>query len=319
MTDRELMGGVEPQMPPPEIDSDLDGPDLPDVGRAASNQSPSRRAWRRFRTNKLAVGGLLFLIGAVVVSLLAPLIATDPFAVDLRSILQPPSSEHWLGTDQAGRDVFSRILYGGRVSLLIGFASAFSTVMVGLVLGTVAGYRGKAFDWFFMRLVEVVLSFPTLVLIIFFVTRFGRNVTSIVLVMALFQWPIAGRLVRNMTVAVKELEFVQAARAFGARGVHTTLHHLIPSAVGPLTVAGTLLAAQAILIESALSFLGFGISPPTATWGSILNEAQSLTVLETMPWLWIPPGLLITLTVLAINFVGDGLRDGLDPRASEMT
>lgn len=316
MTDRESSAGVEVGPQVSDRNTDPDGQSR--IEHVSRNQTPFRRAWRRFRANKLAVGGLIFLIAAVIVSLLAPVIANDPFAIDLRSILQPPSTEHWLGTDQAGRDVFSRILYGGRVSLLIGFASAFSTVMVGLVLGTVAGYRGKAFDWLFMRLVEVVLSFPTLVLIIFFVTRFGRNVTSIVLVMALFQWPIAGRLVRNMTVAVKELEFVQAARAFGARGVHTTLHHLVPAAVGPLTVAGTLLAAQAILIESALSFLGFGISPPTATWGSILNEAQSLTVLETMPWLWIPPGLLITLTVLAINFVGDGLRDGLDPRASEL-
>ncbi len=286
---------------------------------AKSHQSPSRRAWRRFRRNKLAMSGLVFLVFVVVLSALGPLIAPDPLAIDLAAVLRPPAWEYWLGTDQAGRDVFARVVSGGRVSLTIGFASAISTVLVGLVLGTIAGYRGGVFDWFFMRLVEVVLSFPTLVLIIFFVTRFGRSVTSIVLVMALFQWPIAGRLVRNMSVAVKELEFVQAARAFGAKGFHTAVRHVLPSAVGPLTVAGTLLVAQAILIESALSFLGFGISPPTATWGSILNEAQSLTILETMPWLWIPAGLLITLTVLAINFVGDGLRDGLDPRASEMT
>lgn len=283
------------------------------------SQSPTRRAWRRFRRNKLAITGLVFLVLITLISALAPWIARDPLAVDLSAVLRPPSLDHWLGTDQAGRDVFSRVLFGGRVSLLIGFASAISTVFIGLVFGTIAGYRGGVFDWIFMRLVEVVLSFPTLVLIIFFVTRFGRNVSSIVLVMALFQWPISGRLVRNMTVAIKELEFVQAAKAFGARGRHTILRHLVPAAIGPLTVAGTLLAAQAILIESALSFLGFGISPPTATWGSILNDAQSLTVLETMPWLWIPPGLLITFTVLAINFVGDGLRDALDPRTSELS
>lgn len=294
--------------------------DLQTAGEASkSDQSPSRRAWRRFRRNKLAMSGLLFLVFVVLLSALGPMIAPDPLAVDLGAVLRAPSWDYWLGTDQAGRDVFARVVSGGRVSLTIGFASAISTVLVGLALGTIAGYRGGAFDWFFMRLVEVVLSFPTLVLIIFFVTRFGRSVTSIVLVMALFQWPIAGRLVRNMSVAVKELEFVQAARAFGAKGFHVAVRHVLPSAVGPLTVAGTLLVAQAILIESALSFLGFGISPPTATWGSILNEAQSLTILETMPWLWIPAGLLITLTVLAINFVGDGLRDGLDPRASEMT
>jgi peptide/nickel transport system permease protein len=284
-----------------------------------SPASPSRRAWRRFRKNRLAMIGLSFLVFVVVISIGAPLIArADPIAIDLSSVLEAPSRDHWLGTDQVGRDVLARVLYGGRISLAIGAASAVSTVFVGLILGTLAGYRGGVVDWFVMRLVEVVLSFPTLVLIIFFVTRFGRNATSIVLVMVLFQWPISCRLVRNMTVAIKEVEFVHAAKGFGAGGFHTALRHVIPAAVGPLTVAGTLLAAQAILIESALSFLGFGISPPTATWGGILTDAQSLTVLESMPWLWIPPGVLITFTVLAINFLGDGLRDALDPRTNSL-
>jgi peptide/nickel transport system permease protein len=261
--------------------------------------------------------GLSFLVFVVLISIGAPLIArADPIAIDLSSVLESPSWDHWLGTDQVGRDVLARVLYGGRISLAIGAASAVSTVFVGLVLGTMAGYRGGIIDWLVMRLVEVVLSFPTLVLIIFFVTRFGRNATSIVLVMVLFQWPISCRLVRNMTIAIKEVEFVHAAKGFGAGGFHTAVRHVIPAAVGPLTVAGTLLAAQAILIESALSFLGFGISPPTATWGGILTDAQSLTVLESMPWLWIPPGVLITFTVLAINFLGDGLRDALDPRTN---
>jgi peptide/nickel transport system permease protein len=214
--------------------------------------------------------------------------------------------------------MLSRLLWGGRVSLTIGFAAAFSTVLLGAILGLLAGYRGGVTDWFIMRLVEIVLSFPSLVLIIFFVTLLGRNLASIILVMVLFQWPLSCRLVRNMTVSIKEWEFVQAARGFGAGGFHTTLRHILPGVVGPLTVAGTLLAATAILLESALSFLGFGISPPTATWGGILNEAQSLTIIETMPWLWIPAGALITMTVLSINFVGDGLRDALDPRLNDL-
>lgn len=283
------------------------------------SQSPSRRAWRRYRQNRLAMMGSAFLIAVVFLSIFAPLLARyDPTAIDIRSTFEPPSRAHWLGTDQVGRDVWARVLYGGRISLAIGAASAISTVLVGLLLGTLAGYRGGIVDWLIMRLVEVVLSFPTLVLIIFFVTRFGRNATSIVLVMVLFQWPISCRLVRNMTIAIKEVEFVHAAKGFGAKGVHTTIRHVLPAAIGPLTVAGTLLAAQAILIESALSFLGFGISPPTATWGGILTDAQSLTVLETMPWLWLSPGLLITLTVLSINFVGDGVRDALDPRTKDL-
>jgi peptide/nickel transport system permease protein len=294
--------------------------DVPDVDAIPTTppRSPTRRALRRFVRNKLAVLGVLILFVVIVASVFAPFFAgLDPSAIDLSSVLNAPSRDHLLGTDQAGRDVLARVLYGGRVSLTIGFAAAASTVLLGLVLGLVAGYRGGVADWIIMRLVEVVLSFPTLVLIIFFITRFGRTVGTIVLVMALFQWPLACRLVRNMTVSIKELEFVHAARAFGARGIHTTMRHVLPAAVGPLTVAGTLLAAQAILVESALAFLGFGIAPPTPSWGGILNEAQSLTVLETMPWLWIPPGLLITLTVLSINFVGDGLRDALDPRVNE--
>jgi peptide/nickel transport system permease protein len=282
-------------------------------------RTPARRAWRRFLRNKLAVTGLAVLTLLVIAAIGAPwLAAADPTSIDLRAILQAPSSDHLLGTDQAGRDVLARVLWGGRISLTIGFAAAASTVLLGSVLGLLAGYRGGAVDWFIMRLVEIVLSFPSLVLIIFFVTLLGRNLGSIILVMVLFQWPLSCRLVRNMTVSIKEWEFVQAARAFGAGGIHTTLRHILPGVIGPLTVAGTLLAATAILLESALSFLGFGISPPTATWGGILNEAQSLTVLETMPWLWIPPGALITVTVLSINFVGDGLRDALDPRINDL-
>jgi peptide/nickel transport system permease protein len=301
------------------LDTELDAGVAPSpVIEGAPIHSPAGRAWRRFRRSKLAMGGLIVLSILVLASLLAPWLAKDPSAIDLGAVLDPPSWDHWLGTDQAGRDVLARLLWGGRVSLTIGFAAAVSTVLLGAILGLLAGYRGGVIDWFIMRLVEIVLSFPSLVLIIFFVTLLGRNLASIILVMVLFQWPLSCRLVRNMTVSIKEWEFVQAARGFGAGGFHTTLRHVLPGVVGPLTVAGTLLAATAILLESALSFLGFGLSPPTATWGSILNEAQSLTIIETMPWLWVPAGALITLTVLSINFVGDGLRDALDPRLNDL-
>jgi peptide/nickel transport system permease protein len=282
--------------------------------------TPIRRAWLRFRRNKLAMTGLVLLVVFVIASIGAPWLATkSPSEIDLRAVLDAPSRKHWLGTDQAGRDVLARVLWGGRVSLTIGFTAAFSTVLFGAILGLIAGYRGGVVDWFIMRLVEVVLSFPSLVLIIFFVTLLGRDLGSIIFVMILFQWPTSCRLVRNMTISIKEWEFVQAARGFGARGIHITLRHILPGVIGPLTVSATLLAANAILLESALSFLGFGIAPPTATWGGILNEARSITVIETMPWLWIPPGALIALTVLSINFVGDGLRDALDPRLNDLT
>jgi peptide/nickel transport system permease protein len=300
----------------------LDPPgDLPEEAEPAKpGQSLARLAWRRFRRNRLAFGGLVFLVIIVLLSAFAPWVArTDPVSLNLRAILQAPSGDHWLGTDQVGRDVLARVLYGGRISLAIGGAAAVSTVFAGMILGLLAGYRGGVIDWIIMRAVEVILSFPTLVLIIFFVTRFGQNARSIVLVVVLFQWPLSCRLVRNMTMSIREVDFVQSAKGFGAGGFHTTVKHILPAAIGPLTVAGTLLAATSILLESALSFLGFGISPPTATWGGILTEAQSLTVLEQTPWLWIPPGLLIALTVLSINFVGDGLRDALDPRTREFT
>ena len=281
--------------------------------------TPIRRAWLRFRRNKLAMTGLVLLVVFVIASIGAPWLATkSPSEIDLRAVLDAPSRKHWLGTDQAGRDVLARVLWGGRVSLTIGFAAAFSTVLFGALLGLIAGYRGGAVDWFIMRLVEVVLSFPSLVLIIFFVTLLGRNLGSIIIVMILFQWPTSCGLVRNMTISMKEWEFVQAARGFGARGIHITLRHILPGVIGPLTVSATLLAAgRPCSCRRCRSSVRNRAAD--RDWGGILNQAQSITVIETMPWLWIPPGALIALTVLSINFVGDGLRDALDPRLNDLT
>ena len=285
------------------------------VVRTRRIQSPSRIAWRRFRRHRLAFGGLIFVVIICLIALAAPWLApADPNEIDLRALRVGPSSEHWLGTDTAGRDVLSRLLYGARVSLTVGVAAAASAAVLGLLLGLLAGVFGGWIDATIMRFVDVFLSFPSLMLILLLVAVLGPSVTTIVVVIALFEWPTACRIVRQMTLSVKETDFVLAARATGSGRLRIMLKHVAPSVIAPLTVVGSLLSAQAILLEAALSFLGLGVKQPQASWGGMLEEAKSLTILEDMPWMWIPPGLAIALTVLAINFIGDGLRDALDPR-----
>jgi peptide/nickel transport system permease protein len=284
-------------------------------GAAPSSQSPLRYALGRFRRHKLALSGLILLIILAILAILAPWISPfDPNTVDLAQFRRAPSSAHWLGTDEAGRDVLSRLLYGARVSLTVGVAAALSAGFIGLTLGLLAGFLGGWVDATVMRLTEVVLSFPSLVVIILLVAVLGPSVTTIVVVIALFEWPTGCRIVRQITRVTKETGFVLAARSVGASNVRLMLKHTIGSVTSPLTVVVTLLSAQAILLEAALSFLGLGVNPPQASWGGMLQSAQSLTVLADYPWLWLPPGIAIALTVLAINFVGDGLRDAFDPR-----
>ncbi len=270
---------------------------------------------RRFRRHRLALTGLVVLVLLVLVAIFAPLLAPyDPNQVDLASFQQPPSAAHWLGTDSAGRDVLSRLIYGTQVSLTVGVAAAISAGVLGLALGLLAGILGGKVDTVIMRIVEVFLSFPSLIVIILLVSILGPSITTIVLVIAVFEWPTACRIVRQMALTLREMDFVLAARAIGCSKLRIMTRHIVGGVVSPLTVVVTLLSAQAILLEAALSFLGLGVTQPQASWGGMLQRAQSLTILESMPWLWLPPGIAIAVTVLAINFVGDGLRDALDPR-----
>jgi peptide/nickel transport system permease protein len=278
-------------------------------------QSPGRIAWRRFRRHRLALGGLGFVGFLVAIAILAPWIAPyDPNVVDLGAFRNPPSGEHWLGTDSAGRDILSRLMHGARVSLTVGVAAALSAAGLGTFLGLLAGVVGGWIDSVVMRAVDVFLSFPSLILILLLVAVLGPSIGTIVMVIAFFEWPTACRIVRQMALSVKEMDFVLAARATGSNLWRIMRKHVAPGVLSPLTVVGTLLSAQAILLEAALSFLGLGVKQPQASWGGMLREAQSLTILEQMPWMWISPGLIIAMTVLAINFIGDGLRDALDPR-----
>ncbi|HEU4999494.1 MAG TPA: oligopeptide ABC transporter permease [Lapillicoccus sp.] len=296
--------------------TDVDLLDRADDGATSTTPlSPLRLALRRFRKHRLAVTGLVVLVLLVLVAIFAPVLAPyDPNQVDLASFQQPPSSAHWLGTDSAGRDVLSRLIYGTQVSLTVGIAAAISAGVLGLALGLMAGILGGKVDSVIMRIVEVFLSFPSLIVIILLVSILGPSITTIVLVIAVFEWPTACRIVRQMALSLREMDFVLAARAIGCSKLRIMTRHIVGGVVSPLTVVVTLLSAQAILLEAALSFLGLGVTQPQASWGGMLQRAQSLTILESMPWLWLPPGIAIAVTVLAINFVGDGLRDALDPR-----
>jgi peptide/nickel transport system permease protein len=291
----------------------IEGPD--DVEELPPIQSPRQIAWRRFKRHRLALGGLAFvgLLGAI--ALLGPWISpADPNTVDLSSLRAPPDGDHWLGTDSAGRDVLSRLISGSRVSLTVGIAAAISAAGLGTLLGLIAGVMGGWVDSVIMRLVDVFLSFPSLMLILLMVSVLGPSISTIIVVIALFEWPTACRIVRQMARSLKEMDFVLAARATGASRWRIMRTHVAPGVLAPLTVVGSLLSAQAILLEAALSFLGLGVKQPQASWGGMLEEAKSLTILEEMWWMWIPPGLAIATTVLAVNFIGDGLRDALDPR-----
>jgi len=277
--------------------------------------SPTRLALRRFRAHRLAMFGTTVLLLIVLITLSASLIAPyDPVAVDLTASRQPPSPAHLLGTDSTGRDVLSRLMHAAQVSLTVGLAAALLQTGVGLALGLVAGYYRGAADNVISRVTEVVLSYPLLIVIIVIVAILGPGQSSIILGIGLFGWPTACRIVRGLVFSLREQDFVLAARSIGATDARLISRHLLPLVLGPLTVTATFAVAYAVLLEASLSFLGLGIRPPRPSWGNMLNEAQALPILESMPWLWVPPGAAIVLTVLAINFVGDGLRDALDPR-----
>jgi len=290
-------------------------PAMPQAASAVPARSPAQMALRRFLRHRLAMLGLIILLVIAAISILAPLLApSDPLKVDLAFFRKPPSAAHWLGTDSAGRDVLSRLIYAGQVSLTVGLVAALLSSGIGLVLGSIAGAYGGWVDGLIMRLTDVVLSFPALIVIITLVALVGPSLLTIMLGIGFFFWPTSCRLVRALALSLREQDFFLAARALGASRSHMIVRHLIPSVLSPLTVTATFGVAQAILLEAALSFLGLGVRPPQPSWGNMLTDAQSLTILESMPWLWLPPGLAIAITVLAINFIGDGLRDALDPR-----
>jgi len=271
--------------------------------------------WQRFRRHRVALAGALILLVLTAGAVAAPLLAAnDPYKVDISAYRSGPAANHPLGTDSSGRDVFSRMLYAGRVSLSVGLVAVAIYTLIGVILGAFSGFYGGWADAFIMRLADIVLAFPTLILIITIVAVLGPSIYNIMLVIGLLGWPPIARIVRALFLSLREREFVLASRTVGVSNARIIFRHLLPNALAPVIVAATFGMANAILLEAGLSFLGLGVQPPTPSWGNMLKDAQSLTVLESMPWLWIPPGTMIALAVLSINFIGDGLRDALDPR-----
>ncbi len=269
----------------------------------------------KFMKNKLAVIGAVLLFIIITLALFAPLIAQfEPQKQSLLNKLQTPGGEHWLGTDRYGRDVFSRILFGARVSLLVGFASVAGSITIGTVIGAVAGYFGGKIDAVLMRIVDVIISIPTIFLLITLVTIFQPGVDKLILIFALTGWTFTARLVRGEFLSLRTREFVLASKTIGTRSHTIIFSHILPNAMGPIIVSATLGVGGVILAESALSYLGLGIQPPTPSWGNMLQDAQNFTIMLKHWWYPLFPGLMILLTVLSFNFVGDGLRDALDPK-----
>lgn len=275
-----------------------------------------REFWPRFRRNRLALSGLVLVSGLFLVSLLAPWLAPfDPNFIDIQAILMPPSSIHLMGTDSLGRDVFSRIIFGSQISLKVGFVAVGLATVIGVFLGAVAGYYGGWVDNLLMRLVDLMLCFPTFFLILAVIAILEPSIWNIMIIIGLTGWMGVARLVRAEFLTLREREFVQAARALGARDGRIIFRHLLPNALAPVMVSATLGVAGAILTESALSFLGLGVQPPTPSWGNILTAGKDN--IEIAWWLSVFPGLAILITVMGYNLLGEGIREAIDPRLKE--
>jgi peptide/nickel transport system permease protein len=275
-----------------------------------------REFWARLRRNKLAISGLILVGGLFLVSIFAYYLAPyDPGHIDLKQVLLPPNSQHWLGTDTLGRDVLSRIIYGSRVSLKVGFVAVGLATLIGLIVGASAGYYGGWVDLVLMRFVDLMLCFPSFFLILAVIALLEPSIWNIMVVIGATSWMGVARLVRAEILSLKEREFVTAARALGASDVRLILRHLLPNALAPVMVSATLGVAGAILTESALSFLGLGVQPPTPSWGNILTAGKDN--IEIAWWLSVFPGLAILITVMSYNLLGEGIREAIDPRLKE--
>ncbi|MDP3183379.1 MAG: ABC transporter permease [Desulfobaccales bacterium] len=275
-----------------------------------------REFWARFRRNRLAMTGLALVAGMFVVSLAAGWLAPyDPNFIDLKAVLMAPSGEHLLGTDPLGRDVLSRIIYGSQVSLKVGFVAVGLATLIGLLVGALAGYYGGWVDQLLMRLVDLMLCFPAFFLILAVIAILEPSIWNIMVVIGLTSWMGVARLVRAEFLSLREREFVMAARALGASDARLIWRHMLPNALAPVMVSATLGVAGAILTESALSFLGLGVQPPTPSWGNILTAGKDN--IEIAWWLSLFPGLAILMTVMSYNLLGEGVREAIDPRLKE--
>ena len=283
--------------------------------RDIAGESYSQTVFRRFKRHRLAVTSLAVLAVLGVAALFAPILAPyDPEALS-GPFGAPPCREFLLGTDQIGRDVFSRLLYGMRISLMVGVLATLISTVIGVVLGLIAGYFGGVADMIIMRFTDMVMSFPYILLVLVAASIFEPGLWSIILILGFVDWPGIARLVRGNVLSLRETNFVKGSIVAGMPLRYILFSEILPNTAAPILVYATSVLALSMLDEAALSFLGMGVQPPAASLGNMLHGAQSLTVLTKQPWLWIPPGLLIVILVIAINFVGDALRDALDPNS----
>ncbi|MGD0919158.1 MAG: oligopeptide ABC transporter permease [Thermodesulfobacteriota bacterium] len=275
--------------------------------------SQKKSFWRYFKRNRLAVGGLVIIVITFLIAGLASFLSPyDPGKTEVSMKLNPPSFQHFLGTDQLGRDVFSRMLYGSRVSLSVGFVAVAISIGIGIFVGAISGYYGRWIDAVLMRFVDIMLCFPSFFLILTVVALLGPSLFKVMVVIGITSWMGTSRFVRAEFLSLRERDFTQAAKALGVKDHRIIFRHILPNALAPVFVTATLDVATAILVEAGLSFLGFGVQPPAPSWGNILTEGR--TYIFDAWWLTVFPGLAILITVLSFNLLGEGLRDALDPR-----
>jgi len=281
-----------------------------------TGSSLSRDAFRRLRKNTLAMMGLAFLLCLIIVSIFTPWIAPYEYeAQDLYKGATPPSAEHWLGTDVLGRDQLTRVLYGSRISLMVGFIATSVALLIGVSWGTIAGFFGGKIDAVMMRIVDILYALPFSIFIILLTVVFGRSLLLLFLAIGAVEWLTMARIIRGQVMSIKKQEYVEAAVSIGLSTPQIIRRYLIPNALSPIIVYTTLTIPSVILLESFLSFLGLGIQPPASSWGSLIS--YGVETMEEYPWLIIFPGLVLSLTLFSLNFLGDGLRDALDPKASK--
>ena len=287
------------------------------TAQAASTPNKVKsQAWDKFRHNKRAMFGVIVVLIVALAVLILPLVMDlDPFTTDAEAGFNtPPSAQHILGTDDVGRDLFARLLYGGRISLLVGIASTCVSVLIGVPLGLIAGYYRGIWETIIMRAADIFMSFPSMILILVLVAVFGPSIFNVTVVIGVLGWTSIAKLIYGNTLSLREKEYIEAARAMGMKNRKIIFTEILPNAIAPVWVTIAFRVASGILTESSLSFLGLGVQTPQASWGNIIFAAQNLLVLTARPWVWIPPGICIILVVVGFNFIGEGVRDALDPK-----
>jgi len=281
-----------------------------------SGSSPWRDAWHRLRRNRLALAGGVMLLLLAVACLLGPLLSPYDYAEqDLNNTFAPPGAAHWLGTDQLGRDLLVRVLYGGRISLGVGLCATFVALTIGVIYGAVAGYLGGRTDAVMMRLVDIMYALPFTIFVILLMVFLGRNIILLFVAIGAVEWLTMARIVRGQIMTLKKMEFIEAARSLGYGNRRIIFRHLLPNALGPIIVYTTLTIPAVMLLEAFLSFLGLGVQPPMSSWGTLIKDGAEK--MEEYWWLLVFPGTLFSLTLFSLNFLGDGLRDALDVRAAK--